>query len=72
MEGNPTDVGVAPILEDHVNTGTVLVLENHADKVTFIPKNHVDDETVHVRTGILTEVQIPQKSNVLTTQLWTP
>ena len=87
MEGNPVnlahtnvetvpknlaDIGVDLILEDHADVGTVLVLKNRVDKVTLIPKNHVGDEIVHVRTGMLTGVQIPQRSNVPTTQLWTP
>ena len=69
---SPTDTGVILILEDHADAGTVLVIENRVDKVTLIPEDHADDETIHVRTGMLTGVQIPQKSNVPTTQLWTP
>ena len=87
MEGNPVnlahvhtkivpenhaDARVAPILEDHVDVEAVLVLENHVDEITLIPENHVDDGIVHVRTGMLTGVQIPQNSDVPTTQLWTP
>ena len=69
---NPTDVGVALVLEDHDDARTVLVLENRVDKVTIIPENHAGDWTVHVRISMLTGVQIPQKSNIPTTQLWTP
>ena len=61
------DVGVVLILEDHADVGIVLVLENRVDKVTHIPEDHADNETVHIRTGMLTGVQIPQKSNVPTT-----
>ena len=53
---NPTDVGVAHILEDHANAGTVLVLENSVVKVTLIPENHVYDGIVHVRSSMLTRV----------------
>ena len=82
MEGNPVnlarvnaetipkslvDAGVVLILEDHADVGIVLVLENRVDKVTHIPEDHADNETVHIRTGMLTGVQIPQKSNVPTT-----
>ena len=69
---SPADTGVILILEDHADAGTVLVIENRVDKVTLIPEDHADDETIHVRTGMLTGVQIPHKSNVPTTQLWTP
>ena len=53
---NPTDVGVALILEDHADAGTVLVLENRVVKVTLIPENHVYDGIVHVRSSMLTRV----------------
>ena len=87
MEGNPvnsahvndrtvpenhTDAGLDPILEDHVNVGTILVLGNHVNKVTLIPKNHVNEKTVHVRMGMLTEVWTLLRSNGLTTLLWMP
>ena len=64
MEGNPVNLA-------HANAETIT--ENPADaRVTLILEDHADDETIHVRTGMLTGVQIPQKSNVPTTQLWTP
>ena len=69
---NHDDAEVTLILEDHADAGTVLVLENRVDKVNLIPKNHVNDGTVHVHTSMPTEVQIPQRSDVPTTQLWTP
>ena len=69
---SPTDARVILILEDHANAGTVLVIKNRVDKFTLIPEDHADDETIHVRTSMLTGVQSPQKSNVPTTQLWTP
>ena len=69
---NPVNARVTLILEDHADAGTVLVLENRVDKVNLIPKNHVNDGTVHVHTSMPTEVQIPQRSDVPTTQLWTP
>ena len=68
---SPVDAGVIFILEDHTNAGTDLVLKNCVDKVTLILENHTSDGTVHVRTGMLTGVRIPQRSNVPTTQLWT-
>ena len=64
---NHADAGVAPIPEDHVDAGTVLVLENQVDEVTLIPENHVEDEIVHVCTGMLTGVPIPKRSDVPTT-----
>ena len=87
MEGNPVnpahvndktipknhaDAGLDPILKDHVNKGTVLILGNHVDEVTLVPKNHVNEETVHVRMGMLTEVWTLLRSNDPTTLLWMP
>ena len=69
---SPANARVVLILEDHVDVGTVLILENHVDKVALTPEDHADDETIHVRINILTGVQIPQKSIIPTTQLWTP
>ena len=37
-----------------------------------IPKNHVNEETVHVRMGMLTEVWTLLRSNDPTTLLWMP
>lgn len=79
MEGNPVnpthvhaDARVAPIPKDHIDAGAVLALEDHVNKVTLILENHVDDKTIHVCMGMLTEVQIPQRSDVPTTHLWMP
>ena len=71
MEGNPVNLahtkdgtvpenhvnaGLDPILEDHVGAKTVPALGNYVDEVTLILKNHVNKGTVHIRTGMLTEV----------------
>ena len=53
---NHADAGLDPILEDYVDVETVPTIGNHVDEVTFIPKNHIDKETVHIRTSMLTEV----------------
>ena len=70
---NHADAGIAPIPKDHVDAGTVLTLESHVDAGTILAlENHVNDKTVHVHTGMLTRVQTPQRSDIPTTQLWTP
>ena len=64
MEGNPVN-------PTHVNDG--IVPENHADTGTVpVLRNHVDEETIHVRTGMLTEVRTLSKSNGPTMLLWMP
>ena len=45
-------------------------LGNHADEVILIPKNRVDEETVHIRMGMLAEVCTLPRIKGLTTQLW--
>ena len=53
---NRAVTGLDPILEDHFDAGTILILGNHVNEVTLIPKNHADEETVHIRTSMLIEV----------------
>ena len=87
MEGNPVnlahandrtipenraDAGPNPIPEDHVNTEIVPSLGNRVDEVTLILKNHVDKGTIHIRTGMLTEVRTLQRIKGLTTLPWMP
>ena len=87
MEGNPVnpahtnsriipenhaDVGLDSIPKDHVDAGTVPTLGNHIGKVTFIPKNHVDKETVHIHTSMLIKVRTLLRIKGLTTLLWMP
>ena len=72
IPNSPANTRVVLILEDHVDARTVLILENHIDKVALTPEDHADNETIHIRINILTGVQIPQKSIIPTTQLWTP
>ena len=75
-------VGEDPTNPAHVHVGIVPVHKNHADaEVNFIPENHVNVGTVlifenrvnvgtiHVHASMLTEVQIPQRSDVPTMQL---
>ena len=87
MEGNPVnlvhandgtvpenhaDTGLDPIPEDHVGIETVPALGNRIDEVTLILKNHVNKGTVHIRTGMLTEVRTLPSIKGLTTLLWMP
>ena len=75
------EIGVGEDLTNpaHVHVGIVPVHKNHADaEVNFIPENHVNVGTVlifenrvnvgtiHVHASMLTEVQIPQRSDVPT------
>ena len=87
MEGNPVnpahandgtvpenraDAGLNPIPEDHVNTEIVPALGNRVNEVTLILKNHVDKGTVHIRTGMLTEVRTLPRIKGLTMLPWMP
>ena len=87
MEGNPVnlahandrtvlenraDAGLNPIPEDHVSTEIVPTLGNRVDEVTLILKNRVDRGTIHIRTGILTEVRTLPRIKGLTTLPWMP
>ena len=67
---NHTDVGLGPIPEDHINAETVSILGSHVDEVILIPKNRVDEETVHIHMGMLTEVRTLPRIKGLTTLLW--
>ena len=69
---NRADVGLNPIHEDYVGTEIAPALGNHVNKVTHILKNYVDKETIHIRTGMLTEVQTLLRIKGLTTLLWMP
>ena len=62
--GNPTNLAhghaeIVPVHKNHVDPGTILILENR-----------VNIGTIHVHPSMLTEVWIPQRSNGPTTQLW--
>ena len=62
---NHANAGLDPTPKDHVDTGTVPILGNHVNEVTLIPKNHVDKETVYVRTSMLTKARTLWRSNGL-------
>ena len=76
MEADPVNLAhihaeIVPIHENHVDARTILIWANHVDaKVTHIPENLVDNRIIHVHASMLTGVQIPQRSDVPTTQLW--
>ena len=87
MEGNPVnlaltndgtvhenraDFGLDPIPEGHVGTETVTALGNCIDEVTLILENHIDKETVRIRTDMLTEDRTFLRIRGLTTLLWMP
>ena len=76
MDGNPVNQvhanhGTVP--ENHADTGLDPIPEDHVDART-IPtlRNHVNKETVHIRTGMLTEVRTLSRIKGLTTLLWMP
>ena len=69
---NHADTGLGPILEDHIDAETIPALGSHVDKVILIPKNHIDEEIVHIRMGMLTEVQTLRRTKGLTTLLCMP
>ena len=68
---NHADTEATLIPENHVDTGTIHTPKNHINAGTvLILENRVDVMIVHVRTGMLTEVQIPQRSDGPITSLW--
>ena len=69
---NHDDIGLGPTLEDHIDAETVPTLGSHANEVILIPKNRDNEETVHIRTSMLIEVQALPKSNSLVMLLWIP
>ena len=69
---NHTDIRLDPTPEDHIDAKTVPALGSHADEVILISKNRVGKDTVHIRTGTLTEVRTLPRIKGLTTQLWMP
>ena len=69
---NHADIGLGPTLEDHIDAETVPTLGSHANEVILIPKNRNNEETVHIRTSMLTEVRTLPRIKGLTTQLWMP
>ena len=55
-----TDIGRSPINPVPVDARIVPILESHVDAGTVPnPKSRVKTETVHIHTSMLTEVQTP-------------
>ena len=62
---NHADIGLSTTPEDHIDAELVPTLGSHANEVILIPKNCVDEETVHICTGMLTEVRTLRGSKAL-------
>ena len=67
---NHADIRLDPTPEDHIDAETIPALRSHADEVILIPKNHIDEETVHIHIGMLADVRTRPRIKGLTTQLW--
>ena len=69
---NHADARLDPIPEGHVGIETVPALGNRIDEVTLILENHVNKETVRIRTDMLTEDRTLPRIRGLTMLLWMP
>ena len=67
VPGNHVDVGLDPTPEDHIDAETFLAQGGCIDEVILIPRSHVDEDIVHIRTDILIEVRTLPRIKGLTT-----
>ena len=64
--GNHADKGLSPTPEDHIDAETVHAQGGRADEVILIPRNRYGEDTAHVRTDMLVEVQTLSRIKGLT------
>ena len=72
IPGNRVDKGLGPIPEDHIDTDIVHARGGRTNEVILIPRNRDDEDTTHVRTDMLAEVQTLPRIKGLTTRPWMP
>ena len=70
IPGNHADRELSPIPEDHIDTETVYAQGGCINEVILIPKNRDNEDTAHVRTDMLAEVQTPSRMEGLTMRPW--
>ena len=54
--GNHTDVGLGQTPEDRIVAETIPAQGGRANEVILIPRNRAGEDTIHIRTDMLTEV----------------
>ena len=67
---NHEDRGLGPIPKDHIDTETVHARGGRADEVILILRSRDDENTAHVHTDMLAEVQTPPRMKGLTMWPW--
>ena len=72
IPGNHADKVLVPTPEDHIDAETVHAQGGRADEVILIPRNRDGEDTAHVRTYMLAEVQTFPRIKGLTTRPWMP
>ena len=72
VPGNHADKGLDPTPEDHIDTETVHAQGGRTDEVILIPKSRDSEDTAHIRTDMLAEVQTLPRIKSLTTRPWMP
>ena len=70
ITGNRVDKVLSPIPEDHIDTDTIHAQGGRVDEVILIPRNRDDEDTAHVCTNMLAEVQTPLRMKDLTMRPW--
>ena len=70
IPGNHEDRGLDPIPDDHIDTKTVHARGGHTDEVILILRSRDDENTAHVHTDMLAEVQTPPRMKGLTMRPW--
>ena len=72
IPGNHANKGLGPTPEDHIDAKTVPAQGGRIDEVILIPRNQAGEDTVHISTDMLAEVQTLLRIKGLTTRLWMP
>ena len=67
---NHADKRLGPTPEDHIDTETVHARGGHTDEVILILRSRDDENTAHVHTDMLAEVQTPPRMKGLTMRPW--
>ena len=67
---NHADKGLSPTPEDHIDAETVLVQRGRANEVILIPRSRDGEDTAHIHTDMLAEVQTLLRIKSLTTRPW--
>ena len=72
IPGNHADKGLDPAPEDHIDADTIHAQGDRVDEVILILRNRDGEETAHIRTDMLAEVQTLPRIKGLTMRPWMP